>query len=1106
MATTLINYFVDKYLSEFVEIDKDKTKTSLLSGIVEMENLSIKDSLFKNANIPYIEIKHGFIGKIKVSFSPFTFWKNPIKIQLSKIFVLLRQKNIGDLNEQEEIKKLEDFKAKKLLALEELKNQISDIKTEPGMVEQIINNLVIEIEDIVVRFEDDISYPLYPYAICLSLSKIFVKSTNMYYDESIEKVEVEEINYKILKIEGISIYLDYSNKTFEDIAINNCKFQIDESMRKFFKDNINLLNFYSYCKAQTIEIPQNNFLHNYLLWNFSCKVKLSINDKPENNFIEKINLIIEIQNLITSFSFKQITILLKLVSYLSLNNYYIVGISKKYYVQTMNKEYSESYVSIYSEYYNAKYNKKAINLKLAEDKLKTLNEMGSGISFNQLSSLREIAYEKYILAESIKNIETQESSYNNRWGVTSYFTGNNDKEALKELANQKELIKQKEEANKQKIGEALNKNNTAEEEKNIYIDFPREFKALIFTFNISVINMSISKDTDFLMLNDNTNKKLLEINLINLSTYISIGGRIQFTAIELSLQELSIKQFIIEHNNSIILETESLTENNKVKIEQMSKKVKDLNIAQDCDINLNLLNQNQSTENNNLFNMEILINDQDPVSNLRVKIRNNKQIAINLNICSMLLLKDKLLDSLTSEVNIDDLQLYASSEAINMLKKGKSLTSDILTKTKDNRFSILIDAILFAPRINLIQEERKKYNQISASIGVIQIFSNIIDKKRTSENTCLYDTYYLKLEGLSLSTNNEYLINPINLDINIDSIVDNIYGIKQESYDNIQIYDKNEKINTKTRVEVLISQINFETNLKKLKVLIDIMNSQLFQLWIYDFMKKQEKAEDQKKPKIQLESNQHEEDLALQAVDQTAMINKSSEVLDLTILLSVSIPEINFIIKEDNEIICELSISNINFINFTSQSLAKTHISIDNINLDKLLQIENKAIVINITQSNNQTMNSIILSNIKSFPNMNFIKKLLDFFSKVIQYYNKNCSEYLCLKFSSQEKYFQNVLNHNIGHIDINSFTGKLNEISLNLPQNINNNEIESICAEEINKELESEVNEKLFSKVALKFAKRKNNKNEETYKDKLLRKQSKLKNKINKSKIVEAY
>ena len=46
MTSSIINFIVEKYLSNIVEINPEKTKSSLWSGTFEMNNLKIKKPSF----------------------------------------------------------------------------------------------------------------------------------------------------------------------------------------------------------------------------------------------------------------------------------------------------------------------------------------------------------------------------------------------------------------------------------------------------------------------------------------------------------------------------------------------------------------------------------------------------------------------------------------------------------------------------------------------------------------------------------------------------------------------------------------------------------------------------------------------------------------------------------------------------------------------------------------------------------------------------------------------------------------------------------------------------------------------------------------------------
>ncbi len=78
------------------------------------------------------------------------------------------------------------------------------------MVQKIINNLLIEINDVVFRFDDAISYKDVPYCIGIILDRIVVRSTKSDFllPENLEEfIPFEEINFKVALIDNLSIYI-----------------------------------------------------------------------------------------------------------------------------------------------------------------------------------------------------------------------------------------------------------------------------------------------------------------------------------------------------------------------------------------------------------------------------------------------------------------------------------------------------------------------------------------------------------------------------------------------------------------------------------------------------------------------------------------------------------------------------------------------------------------------------------------------------------------------------------------------------------------------------------------------------------------------------------
>ena len=120
MTSTILNFIVDRYLANFIEINTSQIKASIWSGIVEMQNLKIKSEIFQTMNLPYLELVNGYIGKLRLELSMPRFYLYPIKVYVDKIFFHARQKDIDKLNKEEEIKNLEIYKQSKLLNQEQL--------------------------------------------------------------------------------------------------------------------------------------------------------------------------------------------------------------------------------------------------------------------------------------------------------------------------------------------------------------------------------------------------------------------------------------------------------------------------------------------------------------------------------------------------------------------------------------------------------------------------------------------------------------------------------------------------------------------------------------------------------------------------------------------------------------------------------------------------------------------------------------------------------------------------------------------------------------------------------------------------------------------------
>jgi hypothetical protein len=136
MSKSIINWVIDKYLSNILEINKEQTKSSIWSGVVEMSNLKIKPEIFTSMNLPYFELVHGYVGNMKIKMTLPRFYKHPIKVEIDKLFFHAKQKKLESIKKEVEIQNMENYKNTRLQSAEELENELTNLKKDasPGML------------------------------------------------------------------------------------------------------------------------------------------------------------------------------------------------------------------------------------------------------------------------------------------------------------------------------------------------------------------------------------------------------------------------------------------------------------------------------------------------------------------------------------------------------------------------------------------------------------------------------------------------------------------------------------------------------------------------------------------------------------------------------------------------------------------------------------------------------------------------------------------------------------------------------------------------------------------------------------------------------------
>ena len=718
MTSTLMNFIIEKYLSNFVEIDASQTKASIFSGIIKLKNLKIKNEIFETINLPYFEVVHGFIGNLTIKLTMPRFYKYPIHVEIEKLFIHVKQKNINKILKEDVIKSMEDYKKKLLLNEEELRKNWENVDNEePGIFLQIINDLQIEIKEVVFHYEDTISYKRVPFTLGIILHNIIIKSSNK-NDENknlgskiTEKIFYSDIKYKIFNIENLSIFLD----CFDNISIFNSQILSKIAEKRLSSKNLlvntNDINEYlSYCMSELNIFSKNKNAHQYILYKMKLNITISINENYLKNKLPQYTATISLPALNIRFNFKQIKTIFKVMAYFNLNNLYESGIAKEYYKKKLNDKEKNDYVEKYIKYYQEKYYKKNENLNFPEELLQIEN----GLSFDDIHSLRETAYDKLDNINDYFRIKKELDSEENKWS--------------KDLTKIEELNEELKKLEKKKI--KIEKSLIKAKDLNLKDNFKERYEEL--NERISDINSSVvfSINEIKFIIYENTKK-------INDKTweYKDILVKFIFSSLDFEGKIYQDSILVTMSLDNVIISHEKTKNPNYQKI-----------VFGDID------------NRGKVLYMEFEKNPKLEKSDYKFTMTSEKRIHIIYDIHIFNYMNDKIMNVLNTKINFEEIKDYAKEDSVNLY-----IQSGYVDYFLENfqHFNIDLNIDLTSPIILLPLDPFSLDNNkcILLRLGKLQINSDLPprqekdkDYKIIKNESLMYDIYKVKLLGTKLST------------------------------------------------------------------------------------------------------------------------------------------------------------------------------------------------------------------------------------------------------------------------------------------------------------------------------------------------------------------
>ncbi|XP_059807841.1 intermembrane lipid transfer protein VPS13D [Hypanus sabinus] len=226
LAAWVLNTYIGKYVNN---LNTDQLSIALMKGAVELENLPLKKDALKELDLPF-EVKAGFIGKITLQIPFYRPHVEPWVISISRLHLIGAPIKQSDFDEEAERSQDRKRKCELLNALEAKWKRDQQQKGESywysvtaSIVTRIVENVEMNVRDVHLRFEDEITNPEHPFAFGVCIKSVSVQNAE---DELVEK----SIRKKRLKIEDFSIYWDMDCELLGDVSASELQDAMDHCL------------------------------------------------------------------------------------------------------------------------------------------------------------------------------------------------------------------------------------------------------------------------------------------------------------------------------------------------------------------------------------------------------------------------------------------------------------------------------------------------------------------------------------------------------------------------------------------------------------------------------------------------------------------------------------------------------------------------------------------------------------------------------------------------------------------------------------------------------------------------------------------------------------
>ncbi|XP_053397933.1 intermembrane lipid transfer protein VPS13D-like isoform X2 [Mercenaria mercenaria] len=237
MLEGLAAWVLNTYVGEYVEnLNTRQLSIALLQGAVELENLPLKKDALKSLGLP-LQVKSGFIGKITLHIPLRRLHSEPWVISIERLYLVAGPLKNAEYDEEKEKQADAARKTKMLEALESklqvekvVKNESSWFSYGTSVVANILENLQLNIKDVHIRYEDDVTNPGCPFSFGVVIKNLSAQSTDGSWIPKFVSRDNVEMMHKLVDLQNFSLYFDTNTTLVGDLPKNDMTNNLQREM------------------------------------------------------------------------------------------------------------------------------------------------------------------------------------------------------------------------------------------------------------------------------------------------------------------------------------------------------------------------------------------------------------------------------------------------------------------------------------------------------------------------------------------------------------------------------------------------------------------------------------------------------------------------------------------------------------------------------------------------------------------------------------------------------------------------------------------------------------------------------------------------------------